>query len=207
MKTDKKKEALRLRLEEHLSLEQISQRTGLAKSTLSVALRDHPLTKERIDELCYPSRVAGAHANKTAATARKEIAKEEGRMLIRESDAFKSLCLLYWGEGSKFVGNNRFCIANADAEMIRFIVDVLTELGYHSYKAISYCYDTFSDEEIIEYWKPFIKIDCRVYRVKKSIASLNKRGKTIPHGTMRLEINDSKMYHRVLGGIESLRGR
>jgi hypothetical protein len=44
------KEAIRLRVEERLGLEEIHRRTGIAKSTLSVKLKPYPLSPEELSE-------------------------------------------------------------------------------------------------------------------------------------------------------------
>lgn len=46
MKTELKEKAIELRVKEQLSLEKISERLGISKSTASVWLRDYPLPKE-----------------------------------------------------------------------------------------------------------------------------------------------------------------
>jgi len=47
---DLRQEALRLRLQERLSLDAICHRTGLGKGTLSVLLREYPLTSEEVSQ-------------------------------------------------------------------------------------------------------------------------------------------------------------
>lgn len=47
---DKKREAIRLRVEERLSLNEIAKQTGIAKSTLSLFLKDYPLSDDELHE-------------------------------------------------------------------------------------------------------------------------------------------------------------
>jgi hypothetical protein len=47
---DKKREAIRLRVEERLSLNEIARRTGISKASLSTLLSDHPLSQDELHE-------------------------------------------------------------------------------------------------------------------------------------------------------------
>lgn len=131
-------EAERLRREEGLSYKEIAERTGLSKSTLSHWLRDISLQPEheaRLTERLRANR-AGLAArawptNRTRyAQARAEAYQGGMAVVARLPDDHAvqelALAMLYLGEGSK--SGNRVQMASTDAGILRYFVEVLTEL-------------------------------------------------------------------------------
>jgi transcriptional regulator with XRE-family HTH domain len=206
MKEAEKKEALRLRIEEKLSLKQITEKTGLAKSTLSVLLRNYPLSDERIKELSIGSQIIGANANKQKAIERKSIDKSEGILMMKKFPSFRELCFLYWGEGSKYDGLNHFSISNTDRYMIKFVLNTIEELGCDgTIKLTCYCYPHSDENTIKEYWSTYLNRDIHVYKAKMSKASKGLIDRQ-PYGTMRIDVYSVKLLNNVMGALESIRG-
>src|SRR5260370_10227949 len=106
MKSEKRKEARRLRQELGLSINQICKHLGVAKSSVSVWVRDIQLTHEQKQTLEQQHYAYRAQAN-GATNARKyrEIRRQyqdEGRANAREHDPLHIAgCMLYWAEGRK----------------------------------------------------------------------------------------------------------
>jgi hypothetical protein len=207
MKELEKKEALRLRIEDKLSLKQIAEKTGLAKSTLSVLLKDYPLSEERVKELSIGSQLIGAQANRDKALARHADHKFEGVLLMGRYPSFRELCFLYWGEGTKFTGNNSFSICNSDRYMVKFILNVLKELNYNDkVKLTCYCYEHSDEQKIKEYWENFLDKEIFIYKAKKSKSSKELNIDKQPFGTMRVDVYSKRLLNNVIGGIEAIRG-
>ena len=207
MKTKEKEFALKLRIEQQLSLRQISDITGLAKSTLSILLRDYPLADDKIKELKIGKQLNGAMANKAKAELRKEGYRQDGAKLLHTHQGFRDLVFLYWGEGSKYKGNKSFSLPNADADMIRYVVKVLTDLGYFDkIVATAYCYEHSDLNEIKQYWDSVVGKETKSYVVKNSKVSSMQRVDKLPYGTLRLEIYSVELLTKVLGAIESIKG-
>lgn len=206
MKTAQKVEALRLRIEHNLSLSQIAKLTGLSKATLSVCLRQHQLPKSVLHEYAKKSQKIGAAANKMKAAERRFQNREIGAKLVLENSKFRDLCLLYWGEGTKYLGKSGFTICNADPQMIKFITKCLADIGYFDeIVATSYCYSHSDAERVKAYWTDIIGKPVRVYIQKTSSASKWVRGDRLPNGTMRLDVNKAQLFNMVMGGIEQLK--
>jgi transcriptional regulator with XRE-family HTH domain len=206
-KVKEKEEALRLRIEEQLSLKQIQEKTGLSKSTLSIHLRDYPLSKERIKELNKPAQIKGAEANKQKAFIREANNKFEGLLMMGRHPAFRELCFLYWAEGTKYEGNSMFSISNTDRYMIKFVINTLKLIGRDDkIKLTCYCYEHSDEIKIKEYWQDFLGIEVKIYRPKKSKASKNLKPDKQPFGTMRLDVYSKRLFDNIMGGIESIRG-
>lgn len=206
MKKEQKALAVDLRINEQLSLKDIANRTGLSKATLSVLLRDFPLSSERLKHYRKSSQLAGANTNKIKSAHRRESDKQIGRQLIYNNPRFKDLCLLYWGEGSKYKTNKSFVICNADPQMIKYIADCLKAIDYYEEAVcVAYCYPHYNLADIEEYWKDILGKEIKSYVVKNSTASKKKRIDKIPYGTLRVQVNRIKLLDMVLGGIEELK--
>lgn len=113
MKIDEKKLALKLRIEDQLSIKSIAKKIGVAKSTVSLWVRDYPLSRERIRELSIHTQSIGAAANKESARKRKQLNNDIGNELVVTCHKFRDLCLLYWGEGCKTESHKYFSISNS----------------------------------------------------------------------------------------------
>lgn len=204
MKVEQKKQALKLRIEQELSLSEISKITKLSKSTLSLLLRDYPLSEEKLKQKNISSRMKGANTNKENAKARNAEYSRNGENLINTN--FRDLCLLYWGEGSKYIGCNRFSISNTDKDMIKMIVKIITDLGFIEGTKISCLfYDDRNSNDIRKYWENIINLPVKMYKVKNSKDSKFKRANKQPHGTIRIDVNRVELMHMVLGGIEKIK--
>src|SRR5437868_4690128 len=107
MKTQEKTEARELR-KQGLSINDICRRLGVAKSSVSLWVRDIQLTEEQIERLnqemirnrqrfSYLSRCGGANKNKEEAEKRHALFEQAGRERARTDERFRLICALYWG--------------------------------------------------------------------------------------------------------------
>jgi transcriptional regulator with XRE-family HTH domain len=138
MKSVQRLEAERLRSEEGLSYNEIAERTGLSKSTLSHWLRDMPVKPElaaRLMERLQANRASFAErawgVNKARYARARASAYAEGEQVaqgVPNEPAIHELALamLYLGEGSK--AGNRVQLASTDADIMRFYVCALVDL-------------------------------------------------------------------------------
>jgi len=107
MKTAERDEARRLRRDEGLSIREITRRLGVSRSSVSLWVRDVPLTPEQRERLRaqnprFGGQNLGAAANALRARQRRMQWHEDGRAMARTGDAaFAAGCMLYWAEGSK----------------------------------------------------------------------------------------------------------
>jgi hypothetical protein len=206
MKNQQKELALKLRIEQQLSINQICKITGLAKSTLSLHLRNYPLSKDRIKELKIGSQINGAAVNKQKSLKRKEQYKKDGIKLLKNNSKFRDLCFLYWGEGAKWDGVSSFKICNTDVYMIKTIINILTTLGYRdNIVCTCYCHEHSDLEKIKAYWKEVTNLEIRTYIPKKSKASKQLKPNKQPNGTLEIVINRKELLYNIFGGIEQLK--
>ncbi len=124
MKKDKREEARRLRQEQGLAITDICKQWGVAKSSVSMWIRDIILTEEQKAALhkqhyAYWAQTRGAHTNAIKGRERRVVYQEEGRKKAREGNSLHLAgCMLYWGEGAK--NRNSLKMSNSDTGMLAF---------------------------------------------------------------------------------------
>lgn len=134
MKSEQRQEARRLRRESGLSVNQICKELGVAKSSVSVWVRDIQLTDEQKAQLerqhyAYRAQVEGGATNARKFRDIRRQYQEEGRAKARERDPLHIAgCMLYWGEGTK--QENRLALTNSDPDMMKFYIRFLRD-GLH----------------------------------------------------------------------------
>lgn len=132
--TAEKSEAIRLRLK-GLSYDEILKSVSVAKSTLSLWLKELPLTdsekavlKDRRDANISRGRARAGAVLQQRRIDREAALLEEAK---REFEVFKSEPLffvglsLYWAEGAK--RHNSFMFVNSDAAMIALMIEWITK--------------------------------------------------------------------------------
>ena len=223
MKATEKQEARRLR-KAGLSIKEICRQLKVAKSSVSLWVRDIELTSEQIANLesriassrrrfAYLSRCAGANTNRLDAEQRHQHFKETGRARARKDEEFPLICALYWGEGTKSIRRNSFEIANSDPGLLSIIVTWLVRNGYGDLIGFVVRYhgdNGMSVEDIKDWWLDRIPLlERRHFRTfKKCIvnrASQRKHVGKLPYGTGSVQVCRTELLCQVLGGIDYLR--
>jgi hypothetical protein len=219
MKTREREEARRLRREEGLSVREIQRRLNVSKSSVSLWVRDVPLTPEQLEWLrrsngSHPRQLRGAMRNAERARARRHSYQAEGRALARCNDAVHAAgCMLYWAEGDKT--RNAARIANADPEVLRFFVRFLrTYFGVEGDRIRVTC-NLFADHveqqaEIEQFWLDALALPpnslCRSIVNVYSKYSQKKRQNRLPFGTCRLSVHSTAVVQSIFGSIQEYGG-
>lgn len=211
MKNEQKQEALTLRIEKQLSLNQIQKITKPSKSTLSVLLRQYPLTEDRIKEISktpsYQGALKGAAANRQKSLERKKLYKKNGAELIKTNRNFRDLVFLYWGEGDKHQQASAFSICNTDPGMINFITLTLIQMGYKDkIKTAIYCHNDCDLNSVKNHWAKYSpSIDIKTYLYTENKKSQNKKIGKQPYGTCRITIHSVELLYMTIGAIEKIK--
>ncbi len=221
MKTKERQIAVTLR-EQGLTYREIQKELPVSRSSLSYWLRDIELTPEQIERIQYKNELIKKkfieynEFKKKEARRRRdsiiEIAKKEINKISRRELKLLGIAL-YWAEGKKAnmkAGSATF--TNSDPFMIKLIMRWFREICYvpnPKFRASFQIYNTQKIDEIRTYWSkltniPFSQFMAPTLRVSKT--SKGKRGKILPYGTLRIQINDSALLTRILGWIEGLKG-
>jgi transcriptional regulator with XRE-family HTH domain len=214
-KSQERLEAERLRREDGLSYKEISERTGLSKSTLSHWLRDiglHPEHEARLAERLRANR-AGLAArawpvNRKRYTQAREDAYQGGVAvvsLLPNSSAVKELALamLYLGEGSK--SGNRVQMASTDPSILRYFVEVLTVVYQIDPNRLSFRLNLIElarplEQQLQSFWCQ--QMDCPPGQFLKAQFNRRSGASTITadyHGVCTVTYHDTYLQQRLLG--------
>lgn len=210
----KKSKALELRKQGY-SYSQIKKEMKVSKSSLSLWLRDFPLSDKRIRELRDNSEVRIEKCRITKELKKKKrldkvyfkVRSEVGKLSKREL----KLCgmFLYWAEGTK-VSTGSVVISNTDYHLVKFFLITLLTLGIKKDKIFVrlQLYKDMDINEEIDFWSNFLKISKsnfkKPYIKKSNLIDINyKNG--FGHGTCSLLVYDINLYNYVISNLKYFR--
>ncbi|MCL4391864.1 helix-turn-helix domain-containing protein [Patescibacteria group bacterium] len=224
-----KEQALKLRLSGK-SYAEISRELGIPKATLSdwfSQLILPPFAQQKIQKRTRERSLAGLlnrNKNQTAlAIRRRDKTRSRAQKMIGNISRRELLLIgtaLYWAEGYKRtkVKNGRelthhpVSLTNSDPNLIKLFLRFLREIcnvpetKIHADVRI---YEHLNEKQLLEFWSRTTNIRKEkfskfYYGISKS--SLGKRPFNIlPFGTIQIRVNDTKLFHTIMGWIEGLR--
>lgn len=219
MKTIEREQARRLRRERGLSIKEIADLLGVAKSSVSLWVRDIELTPSQHEALQLKNRLYGPQALARSALmerhrTRRINAQEEGRMYARCGDPLHAAgCMLYWAEGSKH--RNTLKLTNSDPALVRFFVHFLREYFLLRDEEFRITCNLFADHaerqwQIEQFWLDTLRLPRTCLRKSTvnvySKYSQKKRKNMLPYGTCRVEVNRTRVVQSIYGAIQEYAG-
>lgn len=216
MKTEERAEALRLR-RQGFSVKEIECTLGVARSTVSVWVRDVELAPAQRARLVERSRVGpliSAERRSAAARAKRLEYQETGRGLLHARDAsYAAGCALYWAEGEKC--RNSVKIVNSDPQLLALFLSFLRTHFAVPNDWVGIACNLFADhlvrqQEIENYWLALLRLD-RTSLKKTTINryskySQKKRTNKLPFGTCSLRVCRTEIVQTIYGSIQELGG-
>ena len=218
MKVVEQQEARRLRAEEGESIRSIAQRLGVSPSSVSVWVRDVPLSASQRVALAernpaYNGQCKGQQTIARRARERRRAWQQERRALARRKVPLHLAgCMLYWAEGTKH--HQRLCFSNSDVRMMRLFVRFLRECLAVRDEPLRFsvnCYlgNGLSLDEIEVSWLEALELPraclLRATVNRPSPASREKR-RTLLYGTGRLVVHSTAIAQQVYGAIQEYGG-
>lgn len=210
---EKRIRALELRKHE-MSYSQIKSELGVSKSTLSLWLRDFPLSHKRIQELrgSNEGRIEKYRATRRR-TRDKRLDKVHDRELkllfpLTKREQYIAGLFLYWGEGGK-TQPFELSLGNTNPQIVKFFLHwAIEHLGMpkRKIKARLQLYADMDIDAEIKYWSKELGLSLKNFR-KPYIKATTLRGLTFKgfgHGTCDLRISHRDSSERVLMGIKAL---
>ena len=207
--------ALEMR-KEGLSYSQIKEELNVSKGTLSIWLRDYPLSRERINSLRGNSEQRIERYRKTRAKNREAKQSEVYRKMsleintLSQRELFISGIILYWAEGTK-ASKGTIIMTNTDPGMLKFFMKWLDLMEVPRAKVKGYLH-LYSDMDVAletKFWADSLSLPVSAFRkayIKESGVMKRKNYKgRFGHGTCNIIVNDVKLYDRVMNGIEYIR--
>lgn len=218
LKLKEQQEARRMRRDNGLALSEIAARLGVAKSTVSVWVRDIVLSDVQVAQLVacnpvYNGQFLASQASKSKALAARRAYQEAGKALAVANDPLHIAgCMLYWAEGSK--GRCDVAFTNSDPEMLIFFIRFL-EICYKVLKSdISLYINCFDDQfpvtEIENFWLERLQLPSTQLRKTTlnyfSARSKQQRITKLKYGTCRLVVHRTEIVQNIFGAIQGYAG-
>ena len=198
-----------------LSYSQIRNKVNVSKSTLSLWLKDFPLSKERIDSLRGKNPARIERFRNTMRT-KKEI--EEKKSFDNVTDKIGKLSereiilaglFLYWGEGTK-AAPSTVAMTNTDPDILRLFIKWLHVMNVKSskLKVVLHLYSDMNIGKEMQFWSNYLRIPVTQFRrpyIKKSRFSELSYKNGFGHGTCSVLYLDMELYRYIMAGLKYIR--
>ena len=201
-------------------MKHIARLVGVAPSSVSIWVRDVPLTPVQVEALrqmnpAFNRQLRGANRNAERGRARRNVYQEDGRELARRGAALHVAgVMLYWAEGDKG-SKNTARLSNSDPDLLRLYVDFLrTYFDVPDEKLRVNCH-LFADHlarqvEIEQFWLDLLDLPrsclCKSFVNVYSKYSQKKRQNKLPFGTTRVCVNSTSVVQSIFGSIQEYGG-
>ncbi len=196
------------------SYSQIKVKLNVSKSSLSLWLRGHPLSKQRIRQLRDVSEVRIEKFRQTMLAKREKrfsvLYEEEKKKYLpfSERELFIAGLFLYWGEGLKDLKYS-LSLYNTNPQMIKFALYWYRNILGIPYQKIKIKLHLYSDMNIAretKFWQRELRMPSsnfsNPYIKKNSSAKINYKG-AFGHGTCGLVVHDVKVKEKVMAGLKA----
>ena len=219
MKAAERNEARRLRRDEGLSVKEIARRLDVAKSSVSLWVRDIELTPEQHETLRGNNAMHDRQRLAREALIRKHrvrrlAAQDEGRMYAKVGDPLHAAgCMLFWAEGTKH--RNIVQLSNSDPELLRLFAHFLREFFFVRDKDFRVTCHLFTDHverqhEVEQFWLDVLDLPrtclCKSIVNVYSKHSQKKRKNKLPYGTCKITVHSTRVAQSIYGAIQECGG-
>jgi len=196
-----------------MSYSQIRSIVKVSKSTLSLWLKNYPLSEERIKELRAFSEQRIERFRETMRQKREKRLMETYQIQkqlilpLSNRELFIAGLLLYWGEGTK-CRRDGLSISNNDPSVIRFFIYWLKKSLAIPKKKIRILLHLYNDMNInneLNYWSKILRIPLRQFNrsyIKKTPSTrINHKG-GFGHGTCNVRINSVPLAEKIFMSLK-----
>ena len=199
-----------------MSMNEIIEKTGYSKSSVSDWTRDIILTKKQKERLS----LKGRSMESVERRRKSRLFNESKKRQIFTDEAKKDFSdlsqrdlkiigsMIYWGEGGK-TKRNMARISNSDPVIVKVIMRYFREIcgvPNSKFRASVHTFTHANIEKTINHWVKVSGIPREHFYkpyIKPSSASLGKR-KTLPFGTLDIYVCDTKVFLTIMGWIEKI---
>lgn len=197
-----------------MSYNQIKEKLGISKSTLSGWLYNMPLSEKRIRELQADSPIRIERYRNTM-RAKKEarlkevyekVSKDIGNLSKR--DLFIAGLFLYWGEGAKSTSSSTI-LTNTNPAMLKFFLNWLKLFGVErkSLRVKLHLYSDMNIKKGIDFWSKELKIPKSQFRktyIKKTSAKSITYKNGFGKGTCNVIFENRLFWEYIMMGLKYL---
>lgn len=196
------------------SYSEIRNLVSVSKSSLSLWLRNIPLTNDQVGRIKSKKAQAVEKFRETMKLKRQkrlqEYYKEQSKIYLpmTERELYYAGLFLYWGEGNK-ASRNTVSISNTDPDVLKFSLLWMLrclKIPKFAIKVALHLYQDMNIESELSYWskelgipkgcfnKPYIKKTLRI--------SIDQKG--FGHGTCNLIVQNTVIKEKLLMSIRSI---
>ncbi len=217
MKTIERKKTRELRAQ-GLSLREIAEQTGCAKSSISDWVRDIPLTPEQIERLELKQDRARAKAANHPNSPKQKWARIRSNIInsgikeIPPKCSFSTLKLigavLYWAEGYK-ASINMVNFSNSNPNMIALMMRFfrrICKVPEKKFRGTVHIHPHLDKERAEKFWSKISGISIKQFhKTQFGISKASKHKKdSLPLGTFRIVICDTRLFSKIRGWIKGI---
>ena len=191
----------------------IEKRLGIARSTVSLWVREIELSDRERAEIALRGASARSRARSAYYRARRRHFQEEGRAVAKLGEPLHMAgCMLFWAEGSKH--RNVVQLTNSDPAMIAFFAHFLRQYFEHDASLRLSC-NLFADHgerqrEIEDFWLATAGLPrkCLTKSQVNTYSRASKRTRTgkLPYGTCRMTLHSTRAVQHIYGAIQEYGG-
>jgi len=197
------------------SYSRIKKMLVVSKGTLSLWLRDYPLSEKRLRELRDWNEQRIEKYRETRRNQREtrleRVYRAQKKIVLPLSkrELFLAGLFLYWGEGTKH-SMNTLVLTNTDPTMIRFYIKWLIKgLGVpkEKIKVRLQLYKDMNLKREKEYWSQITNIPFSQFRnpqIKDSYTTRRNHKGRFGHGTCDIALNNVQVGQKVFMGIKAI---
>ncbi|MEK7095086.1 MAG: hypothetical protein AAB917_00305 [Patescibacteria group bacterium] len=209
-----KKKAIELR-KKGLSYNQIRELIPVSKSTMSLWLRDMPLSNEQINLLRgkNPKRI-----ERFRETMKKKRLAEENQVFLEVSKKFGVISrrerilaglYLYWGEGTKSAPAT-VAVANTDPDVLKFFLKWLNEfdISNNQVSVVLHLYSDMDYDKEQTFWSRYLKVPKSCFKkpyIKDSKLSDITYKNGFGHGTCNIRYFNKDLYLFIRASLRMIR--
>lgn len=195
-----------------LSYSEIKQQLGVAKSTLSVWLKDKPLSLEQKLRLNSKRLIATENYRDTMAKKRQleymQILKEVNKDILPLSHRELKIggLFLYWGEGGK-TNKCQVSISNSDPRVLVFAKRWLTVVYGVLDQKMRVRLTLYSDMNVgeeVAFWMKKLDLPVEQFRKVRVKVGIGKSNGGFQHGTCEIVVTDTAVKTEIMAGLEAI---
>lgn len=215
MKAEKKKLARKLR-KQGWSLNKIRHKLKVAKSSVSIWVRDIELTCKQKQELSKKGIKKEVIEKRRKTRLEKESAKRQiiidkaknELKYLSKRDLWLTGIALYWGEGAKTL-RSHVQFSNSDPRSVQLMMQFFQKIcnvPKNKFRGHIYLHPHLSTNRAKRYWHNITNIPLnQFYKTSKQQSRASKKKKdTLPYGTFNIEICNTELFLKIKGWIEKI---
>lgn len=201
-----RQKAVRMRLEKKLTIDQISERLAISRTTVFYWVRKLPIPET---ERQSKRRLAASRANSERAKRKREEAYRQGLEEFEElvkDPTFRDFICIYLGEGSKR-SRNTVAVCNSDPTIVKLANDWILRLGANK---VRYSVQYHADQDVRElqqFWGRTLGVKPDQINLQRKSNSNRLTGRTwrSVHGVLTVSMGDTQLRARLQAWMDLIR--